>query len=245
MTAKAKILETKMDKTKKAQLESDIKRIVNDEYGTYYPGGSGGGGHPARRGRVSAGAVIKPHARTGPACVKCGRFHTVEEHALHGGSRTRATKARKAKATKATKRRLASGAKKTKTKTKKKKKKTKKTKSVRRGPAELARRTARIADQIRSAMPTVLAAVRSMPPSGRFGPGDVFISSVYDKVGKRLGMTLDQFKQWLIVQNRRQNLSLHRADMVDAMDPRKVDRSEINDLGAQFHFIRDRNAYQE
>jgi hypothetical protein len=72
-----------MDKTP-AQIERDIKRILEGGSGAYYPGGSGGGGRPAR-GRLGAGAVIKPHVRTRPTCKKCGRFHTVEEHALHGG----------------------------------------------------------------------------------------------------------------------------------------------------------------
>jgi hypothetical protein len=252
-----------MDKTP-AQIERDIKRILEGGSGAYYPGGSGGGGRPAR-GRLGAGAVIKPHVRTRPTCKKCGRFHTVEEHALHGGraatgparvkakakTRTKAkARPRKARA-KRTARRARTRAKTgTRTRTKAKTKKATKRRrgkigSTRRGRAHLAslvRKNEKIATRIRETLPTVLSAVRSMPPSGRFGPGDVFISSVYDRVGNKIGMTLDQFKRWLVVQNRLQNLSLHRADMVDAMDPRKVDRSEIDDLGAQFHFIRDRDA---
>lgn len=249
-----------MDKSK-AQLERDINSILSSGSGAYYPGGSGGGGRQAT-GRLGAGAVIKPHPRSRPTCIKCGRFHTIEEHALHGGranANAKKAKSKKAKAgtkTAKTKRSKAKAktkvGKRTRAKSKtrrarktKKTKRAKKARSARRkraDPAALARKTERIAARIRDTLPIVLSAVRSMPPSGRFGPGDVFISAAYDKVGKRIGMTMDQFKHWLIVQNRMQNLSLHRADMVDAMDPRKVDRSEINDLGAQFHFIRDRDA---
>ena len=212
----------------KKQMEREIDQIARGGSALYYPGGSGGGG--SRRGRGASGAVVLPHARTSKSCSLCTRYHTTAEHNRHSESKAKAKAKTKAKA-------------KAKTKTKKTKVRAKAmTGTTRReSPSALARKTERIAAQIRDALPTVLSAVKSMPSSGRFGPGDVFISAVYDKVGKKIGMTMDQFKRWLVIQNRKQNLSLHRADMVDAMDQRKVDRSEINDLGAQFHFIDDRS----
>lgn len=94
----------------------------------------------------------------------------------------------------------------------------------------------------RDALTTVRDAVRTMPPSGRYGRRNVFISEIWDRVGDRIGMSLDQFKAWLVDQNRRQNVQLARADLVDAMDPTQVERSEIDDLGAQFHFLVDKDA---
>src|SRR5947199_77551 len=85
-------------------------------------------------------------------------------------------------------------------------------------------------------------AVRAMPPSGRYGSRSVFISDVWDRVGRRVGMSLDTFKAWLVHQNQQENLKLARADMVDDMDPRQVNRSETHHLGAQFHFLVDSDA---
>lgn len=82
-------------------------------------------------------------------------------------------------------------------------------------------------------------AVRRAPARARFGRDDVFIYPLWRSVGKELQMSLDEFKRWLVEQNRAQNLALVRADLVDAMDPTLVERSEIEDLGAQFHFVVD------
>lgn len=84
----------------------------------------------------------------------------------------------------------------------------------------------------------VLDAVSKMPSGARYGQ-DVFIYPLWKKVGKKIEMSLDEFKRWLIEQNRLQRLALVRADLVDDMDPSLVERSEIEDLGAQFHFVVD------
>lgn len=90
----------------------------------------------------------------------------------------------------------------------------------------------------------VLSAVRAVPRSGRFGSNKVFISEVYRRVGRQIGMTMDEFKRWLLIQNRNQNLDLARADTTSEMPPQKVEDSEIRDTrwGGQFHFIIDRSA---
>lgn len=88
----------------------------------------------------------------------------------------------------------------------------------------------------------VREAIRQIGPKGRYGRDNVFISALWRRVGSKLRMSLPEFKRWLIVQNREQNLSLTRADLVDDMDPKKVEDSEIYDLGATFHFVTDPEA---
>lgn len=94
-------------------------------------------------------------------------------------------------------------------------------------------------------LPAVLNAVRDMPPSGRFGNDKVFISEVWRVVSEDARikpMGLPSFKRWLITANRERKLDLARADMPAAMNPHQVKESEIQDLGATFHFIIDRSA---
>ncbi len=93
-----------------------------------------------------------------------------------------------------------------------------------------------------SPLSVVLAAVRAAPASARYGPADVFIYPLWRKVKGKLGMSLEQFKRWLVDENREQHLTLMRADMVDDMNPELVEKSEISDLGAQFHFVLDEEA---
>src|SRR5262249_7918987 len=85
-------------------------------------------------------------------------------------------------------------------------------------------------------------AVREVPPEGRFGPDKVFIAAVYDRVARDLGGSLDQFKRWLVQANQRQVVDLTRADAQGDMDPDLVQRSEVVDRGAAFHFVVDRAA---
>lgn len=93
-----------------------------------------------------------------------------------------------------------------------------------------------------SSLFVVLDAVRAAPVTARYGRADVFIYPLWKKVKGRLGMTLEQFKRWLIEENRAQHLALARADMVDDMDPGLVEKSEVSDLGAEFHFVIDESA---
>lgn len=117
-------------------------------------------------------------------------------------------------------------------------------------PAATRTRAAPPAATVRSAadpdiLRIVLDAARRMPDSGRYADGrNVFISEIWHRIGPRIGMTLPEFKRYLLVQNRAQRLTLARADLVDDMDPRKVMESEMNSLGAQFHFVVDEGADQ-
>jgi hypothetical protein len=73
----------------------------------------------------------------------------------------------------------------------------------------------------------------------------VFVSALWHRIERdnRLpDLSLDRFKSWLVTANREQLLDLARADLVGAMDPKLVKDSEIQDLGATFHFVVDRRA---
>jgi hypothetical protein len=50
-------------------------------------------------------------------------------------------------------------------------------------------------------------------------------------------MGLDGFKQRLAEANNARLLDLSRADMVEAMDPEEVSLSEVDYLGARYHFV--------
>lgn len=82
--------------------------------------------------------------------------------------------------------------------------------------------------------------IADVGPEGRFGARKVFIGDAWRAYRKRGGsMGLSQFKGWLVRANRQGRLALHRADLVGAMDPRKVRESEVSYLNATFHFIED------
>ena len=77
---------------------------------------------------------------------------------------------------------------------------------------------------------------------GRFGDEKVFVSVLWHELAHRgppAELSLDHFKQWLVTANRNHWLTLARADVVGAMDPKKVRESEIQDRGATFHFVLD------
>lgn len=100
-----------------------------------------------------------------------------------------------------------------------------------------------IAQAVRTVMPTIHETQDDMGRArGRFGTDKVFIASVWDalQADPRLrGMTLDQFKHVLLAANREGLLDLRRADATAEMDPTALQRSEILDMGATFHFILD------
>jgi hypothetical protein len=94
----------------------------------------------------------------------------------------------------------------------------------------------------------VVVAVRSatarVPAAGRFGDERVFVSAIWRQLGEGAafpGLTLDGLKSRLVAANRRQQLTLARADLVGAMDPREVATSEIRYLNSTFHFVLDRS----
>ncbi len=86
----------------------------------------------------------------------------------------------------------------------------------------------------------VLEAARECP-DGRFGDDRVFIGRVWNHVKSRPefeNASIDHFKQKLARASRERLLSLGCADLVDAMDPRDVEESEIVDMGGSWHFVR-------
>jgi hypothetical protein len=86
----------------------------------------------------------------------------------------------------------------------------------------------------------VLAAARACP-TGRYGDHKVFIVHVWRMLQSDpdfAGMDLDGFKSVLAEANNARLLDLSRADLVQAMDPDDVRRSEVHYLNATFHFVR-------
>lgn len=86
-------------------------------------------------------------------------------------------------------------------------------------------------------------AIPKVGSNGRYGKDNVFVSALWRQISRdrRLStLSLDGFKRWLVTANRNQLVALARADLVDAMDPKLVADSEIEDLGATFHFVLDR-----
>lgn len=84
----------------------------------------------------------------------------------------------------------------------------------------------------------VLTAARTSP-TGRFGENKVFISHVFRRLRDEGAVAADSdaFKDRLVAVHRGDLLTLSRADLVSAMDPKDVDSSEANYLGATFHFV--------
>ncbi len=81
----------------------------------------------------------------------------------------------------------------------------------------------------------VLQVARSAT-TGRFGEDRVFISHVW-RAMQAPGLDEQSFKRQLLEANQKRLLSLSRADMVELMDPADVAASELQHLGATFHFI--------
>jgi hypothetical protein len=85
----------------------------------------------------------------------------------------------------------------------------------------------------------VLATLPAIYDEGRFGDRKVFISALWDRVGAAVGMSLPEFKRWLIKQHFQRRLVLARADLIAAMPYELVERSETKIDGATFHFVVD------
>jgi hypothetical protein len=90
-------------------------------------------------------------------------------------------------------------------------------------------------DGLRSFAENVLRTARTSS-TGRFGDDRVFINHVWSAM-KGNGMDERAFKRRLVEANQKRLLSLTRADMVELMDPSDVAASEVQHLGATFHFI--------
>ncbi|MCY1016195.1 hypothetical protein [Pyxidicoccus sp. MSG2] len=90
-------------------------------------------------------------------------------------------------------------------------------------------------DSVASFAERVLAVARALP-TGRFGQNKVFISHVWKALQPEWG-NREAFDVALLEANRTRHLSLTRADLVSAMDPRDVADSEVRSYGATFHFV--------
>ena len=90
-------------------------------------------------------------------------------------------------------------------------------------------------DSVASFAERVLAVARALP-TGRFGQNKVFISHVWKALQPEWG-NREAFDVALLEANRTRALSLTRADLVAAMDPRDVAESEVRSYGASFHFV--------
>lgn len=184
---------------------------LRKEIELYWPGGSGGGGR--RRGPSKVGAVVRPHARTSPRCTRCSQYHTTEEHDRHARGGT----AKRAQAERAPKKRAKA-----------------------KRPPEKSTRSRAPREPLSDAQKVnlVMKAVRGAPRQDRHS-GGVYVASAWRRAGKRLGMTLEEFKRWLVKRNAEQALTLVRVDLVDTADPRKLEESYIYDMGATFDIIQD------
>jgi hypothetical protein len=79
-----------------------------------------------------------------------------------------------------------------------------------------------------------------MPTVARFHDDRAFIGSVWEQMhdlGLLGSMTLAEFKARLIAAHRDGLLRITRADLVGAMDPDEVERSEARYQDATFHFV--------
>lgn len=90
-------------------------------------------------------------------------------------------------------------------------------------------------DSVASFAERVLAVARALP-TGRFGQNKVFISHVWKALQPEWA-SREAFDVALLEANRTRQLSLTRADLVSAMDPRDVAESEVRSYGASFHFV--------
>lgn len=81
----------------------------------------------------------------------------------------------------------------------------------------------------------VLSVARALP-TGRFGANKVFISHVWKALQPEWN-TREAFDAALLEANRTRLLSLTRADLVSAMNPKDVAESEVRSFGASFHFV--------
>lgn len=91
----------------------------------------------------------------------------------------------------------------------------------------------------RRAVEKILAAARA-PGTTRFGSGKAFIGAVWQRLStdpELGGLGEAGFKRLLVEAHQRGELTLSRADLVSAMDPKELEASETRHLNATYHFI--------
>lgn len=208
---------------KRRQSDADIKRDVaaylGGEVALYWPGGAGGGG--SRKRLKGSAPVVRPHARTSASCRWCGQFHTTVEHEREAGANPQAAALHEAKSSRS-------------------RPPSKATRGAKVTAAP--RQSPRPSPPARSSLAIIRDAVKQVKGPGRFGDRKVFVSALWRRVGRKLGLSLDEFKRWLASQHRAGKLQLARADLVAAMDPEVVASSQMHDRGAEFHFVVDPEA---
>lgn len=220
--------------TNKKQLDREIKQfkqIINAGLTPEEP----------KQMRSGSGGLVYSHPKTHAGCKTCGQFHSTAEHEKHerlrdpnyvpGRSKSSA-KASKSKSTGSPKKSSAGASKRPRAKAK-----STKTASKKKSDPAIPPPGSSIAD-------LVLRTIPHVGPEGRFGANKIFISELFDKLKEEWHLpdfTLSQFKKWLVEANRDQIIDLARADIVGAMDPRKVKESAIESYGAIFNFVIDRN----
>jgi hypothetical protein len=84
-------------------------------------------------------------------------------------------------------------------------------------------------------------AIGRVSADGRFGPRKVFVSAIWNALPRvtRNAYTVAEFKSRLVAAHRAALLSLSRADLVAAMEPTRVEASEIVYECATWHFVND------
>lgn len=78
------------------------------------------------------------------------------------------------------------------------------------------------------------------PGVSRFHDDRAFIGSIWEHMRGRapvFAMPLAEFKEKLVTAHRQRLLRMSRADLVQAMDPAEVERSEARYMNATFHFV--------
>jgi hypothetical protein len=83
-------------------------------------------------------------------------------------------------------------------------------------------------------------AAAERPEVTRFHADRAFIGSVWEHMRGHnpVGtMSLEEFKKKLVEAHRERLLHISRADLIGAMDPREVERSEARYQDATFHFV--------
>ncbi|MCY1003725.1 hypothetical protein OWM54_41935 [Myxococcus sp. MISCRS1] len=95
----------------------------------------------------------------------------------------------------------------------------------------------RAAHRVQSFAERVLTAARAVPTEGRYmGGKKVFISFVYAALRDDFP-SREAFDEELVKAIRTGDLTLVRADLVSAMNPKVVAESEVRSYGATFHFV--------
>ena len=79
----------------------------------------------------------------------------------------------------------------------------------------------------------LLEVAENLPASAKYHGRNVFLWPLL----QRFGLTPQEAKPALMKMHQNDEITLTRADLVEAMDPEMVRRSEVSHSGARFHFL--------